>query len=209
MRRAIGLLVMSMFLWPARADEENPWIAKLPPAVAEAKRDGTPPAYLKALDAAWRADRWEAGLDLAQAANEKFPDNPQLRSSICRALWRAGRMLEAERIAERLSPLGDDRVALHMLILIHHSRGEIDKARQASKQLRGLNDLTAADLSYILMAPVGQRGHGDALEIVRKMEELIDPSNGYPEVLLNEATEGLAAFLERPNQPFVRRPRCR
>ena len=54
MRRTIGLLVMSMFLWPARGDEENPWVAKLPAAVAEAKSAGPAAAYLTALDVAWR-----------------------------------------------------------------------------------------------------------------------------------------------------------
>ena len=197
MRCAIGLLLMSMLLWSARADEENPWVAKLPAAVAEARREGTAAAYLKALDAAWRADRWESGLELAEAANAKFPDEQRLRSSICRALWRAGRIIEAERIAERLSSLGDDRVALHMLILIHASRGEFDKARKAGEQLRGLDDLTAADLSYVMTAWTDQPSHKDLLDVVRRIEKTIDPSKGYPETLLGEMTEGLSEFLER------------
>lgn len=197
MRRLIGLLVMTMFLWSARADEENPWVAKLPAAVAEARREGTAAAYLKALDAAWRADRWESGLELAEAANAKFPDEQRLRSSICRALWRAGRIIEAERIAERLSSLGDDRVALHMLILIHSSRGEFDQARKAGERLHGLDGLTAADLSYVMTAWSQEAADKDVLDVVRKIEKRTDPKNGYPETLLTEMVDGVSEFLER------------
>ena len=66
----------------------------------------------------------------------------------------------------------------------------------------------------------------DVLDVVRKIDKTIDPSNGYPEVLLSEMTEGLSEFLERagpaemnrierygsaamPQMPIISLPGCK
>lgn len=193
----LTLLATAMLLLPAQAQAENPWKARLPDALALARREKSPTAYWIAMDAAWRADDWQAGLELAQEAAEKFADDPRLAGPVARALWRSGRMLDAEAWLPKLAPLTDDPVALRSLIEMRLARGEFDQAGQAADRLARLPDGSAADLSAVMAVRLAANQLDGLAEMVRQIERLSDPANGYPETLLEEAIEGLPEFLDK------------
>ena len=188
-------LVIAMFLFPAGPEPENPWREKVAQAVEKAERGRTIAAYREALDITYRADDWHAALKLARAANAEYPNNQTLLGRIVRALWRGGRIDEAERVIDTIPSYTNDRVAIAIMIEVNLARGDYEKAAAAAQRLEKLGPKTALEHYYLLSERLVQ----DRLEGLPKMLEeaadLVNPDNGYPEIFLEEALEGLPEFF--------------
>lgn len=179
---------------------ENPWIEKAPAIIARAESAAEPKALIDGLDAAWRADDWQAGRRLANKAVElKEPADPKfaLRGRAARALWRAGDVRQAEQIVDRIEIGSADNVALNMAIVVEIARGNDRKAFAAADLLGKQANLTAVDLSYIVGAGFARNRFEDLVPLIRRMEKLVDPKNGYPETFLAEELEGTVEFLQK------------
>lgn len=190
------LAFVMLFFVPASADTENPWKEKVPAAVAKAERLETVTALETALDVTWKADAWQDGLKLARRALAKPAVLDELRGRVVRALWRAGRLLEAEELALGIPSDTTDRVSLRVLIEMHMASGRIAEATALARRLETRRPLTAEDL-YVIFAVRFARGELDGMaDRLRQAEKLTDPAHGYPETYVAEAIEGLAAFLD-------------
>jgi len=189
-------LAAFFFLPAGRQPVENPWKDKVSGAIERASRSGTRQAFLEALQTAWRADDWEAGLSLAQRACEKFPEAPELRAAAARAFWRAGRLAEAEELAATLPPDTADPIAIRIHLTVHLARGETEQAQRHAEQLDRLKPRTAENLYYLIAArsALGQLGGLSAL--IREAQALCDPANGYPELFIRDQLQGVAEFLD-------------
>jgi len=186
---------MFMLFVPGCQQPDNPWKEKVPAAVERAERDHSVAAFREALDTTWRADDWQAGLKLAEQALKKKTLAQELQPRIIRALWRAGRLLQAEELASDLPTPTDDRVALRVLIEIHLARGQLERALELAAHLETLPTLTAEDLYHVFAARfTGDRLDGLA-DLLRRAERLTDPRHGYPETFVGEAIDGVAEFL--------------
>ena len=190
------VVLIAMFIVHAGEKPENPWIDQLIPAVENARKARTVSTYRTALEAAWRADDWQVGLELAREALQKWPAASKLHGPVARAFWRAGYIIDAERAVARISGQREDRVALQMLITVHLASGRHAPARQAAELLETLKPATAEDLFYI----IGLRAAFNQLDglgkLIRRAEKLVDPSHGYPEIYIQEQLEGLAEFFD-------------
>lgn len=174
----------------------NPWREKVGPAVESARRLGRAGAYLQALDAAWRADDWQVGRELAREALEKFAGDPRLRAPAARALWRAGDVHGAERLAARLPHDAKDPLTLRVLISVNLARGDEDAAGRAAARLEALPPRTAEDWFHVIAARWALNRLDDVAPLVRRAQRLIDADNGYPEMHLGEQLDGLAEFFD-------------
>lgn len=188
--------VMVMLWLPPAPAEENPWKAKVADAVQRAEADSSPAALREAFDTVWRADDWLAGLHLATRVLGEPRRVDELRPLIVRALWRAGRIEQAEELAAPLDAATADRVTLRVLIEMHLARGDVEKAERWADRLCGLDALTAEDLYLIFAARFSAQRLADLPALLRRAERLTDARHGYPETHLSEAIEGLADFLE-------------
>ena len=189
-------LVIAMFLFPAGPEPENPWLEKVAEAVEKAERGRTIAAYREALDITYRADDWRAALKLAHAAYEEYPNNQTLLGRIARAMWRGGRIDEAERIIDTVPAHSNERVAITIMIELNLARGEYEKAAAAAKRLEKIGPKTALEHYHLLsMRLVDDRMEG-LPELLKNATSLVDPDNGYPEIFLEEALEGLPEFFE-------------
>lgn len=189
-------LCVTMLLLTTGDEPENPWKAKVPGALQRAESLGTVAAFAEALDVTWRADDWRASLDLARRVLRAHPDEDRLRGRVIRALWRAGRLEQAEQLAALVPPVSNDPVALRALLTIYLARGELEPARQRAAQLEQLGTEEAEDL-YALFAVRHMLDEWKNLpQLLRKLEQRVDAAHGYPELYLAEAVDGLAVFLE-------------
>jgi hypothetical protein len=190
------LAVAAMVLVPGGDRQQNPWQEKVAPAVAKAKQARTVAAFRDALETAWRADDWQAGIELAREALQKRPNAPELHGPVARAFWRAGYVVEAERIAGKLDAQTSDRVGLAMLITTHLGRGQQAAALAAAGRLEDLPSLTAEDLQHVLLARMAGNRLEGIRRLVRRAQELINPDNGYPEIYLADQLKGLPEFFD-------------
>ena len=220
-----SLAIAMMFFLQGAETKENPWQDKVAPAVERARETGTADALREAMQIAWRADDWQVGLKLAHEALDKHANAPQVYGPAARALWRAGYLAEAERVATRLSPQASDPISLEMLITVNLAKGNREPALAAAENLAKLDGLTAEDLYYIVGARSAANCFGGVGKLIRRIEELIDPDNGYPEMYLQEQLAGAAEFsdaagdeplnqivacgsVEMPPAPLVNLPSC-
>lgn len=188
--------VVAMFLFPAPDDKKNPWTAKVADAVEKAERTGSVEAYETALDATCRADDWQAGLRLARAAREKFPDARQLRGVIARAFWRAGYVRDAEQMIAGVAIDSDDRAALGVRVVSDLARGRNESALRAARRLAARKDAGATDLSFVVAARMATGKYDGLGDLLRRTQRLVDPQNGYPEIYIGEELDGLADFFD-------------
>jgi hypothetical protein len=189
------LLVALMLLFPAGPQAENPWQEKVPAAVARAQSKPTVAALRDAFDVTWRADDWQAAEGLVELARQKHADAPELRGLIVRALWRAGRIADAEAAGKRIPADTSDRVALRMLLELDLARGRTARAEECAARLRKLTPLSAEDLYQIYGAEFASNRLEGLPGLLRQAEKITDPRNGYPETIVGEAIEGVADFL--------------
>jgi hypothetical protein len=190
------LAVAVLFFIVAGEKADNPWRAKLAAALEAAREQQSVVAYRSALETAWRADDWQAGLELATAAIEKHPDAAELVGPATRALWRAGHLDHAARLANRLSADSQERVDLSVLTTISLARGDIDRALATAERLAALDELSAADLLHVLMARATANRFDGLGKLIRMAQERVDPANGYPEIHLADQIKGLAEFFD-------------
>lgn len=188
-------VLTAMFLFPGLQDETNSWVERVQPAIEEAQRAGTPQAYIDALEAAWRADDWAAALRLAEEAEAKFAGSTELAGFTARALWRAGRIEAAERVAQRIPADSRDLAALTTLVTIHLARGEGDQANAVADRLMAL-PRSAMGLFAIIAARSAQQRNEGLVELIREADRLTKKENGYPEVHFAELLDGAAEFFE-------------
>lgn len=186
-----------LLLLPGLPTGESDWPGKLAPALDRAEKEGSTEALLDAFDAAWRADDWRAGLHLAQRVQQQQrPDNPRLDACVVRALWRGGRLADAEAHAARLSDDSNDPVALTTLISLRLAKMQTAAALRAARRLEQLNREVAADWLYVLAAKLTAHETRSLADVVRRAQKLCDPKNGYPETIAGEEFEGFPEFLE-------------
>jgi hypothetical protein len=179
-----------MLLIAGSDQPDNAWKAKVPKEVPRSA------AGLKdALEAAYRADDWQAGLRFAQAALKSHADDAKLRGMIVRALSRAGHLEEAETRAKKIPRDTRDPVALRELIALEAAQGHLDAAGKFADRLESLHAQSAEDLMAVFgIRFATNRLHGLA-DLMRRVEGLLDASHGYPETYFDEAVDGMADFL--------------
>lgn len=205
MRWNLPVMVVAFFLIPAPQETPNPWLERVAPARQRAEQSGSLEAYQEALDVAWRADHWQTGMTLAQAALERHPAAAGLLGPALRALWRAGRISEAERLVDRMPSDTSDRIALTVLCSIHLARGEVDRAVAAAERLESLRPTSASEWAALAAVRLEQSRLDGLAAFVRRAERAADPNNGYPDVLIAESYDGLAEFIEKVGEePFNR-----
>jgi predicted aspartyl protease len=188
--------VIALFLLTDGPPAENPWPAKVPAAVERATAQPAVDHLTQAFDVCWKADDWQAAAKLADLALEKHPDNLTLRGRIVRVLWRAGWMLEAERLAARLPDDTKDPIALRSKATIHLARCEYDAARRIAERLERNPSPTAEDLYVIFAVRVAVSEMAGLADLARQIERVIDAEHGYPEKYIAESLAGLAEFLD-------------
>lgn len=193
-----GLLTAVALLLAPRAEEpKNPWKDRTAAAVASVS--GTPSAKTvrEALDVLRRADAWSEALEIAEMALKRFPEEPTLYGPIARALLRAGRLADAERVALKIGLDSEDREALAVLVGVLSGRGELEKALAAAARLEKLGPTVATQFNSILMARWRANQIDGLPKLARAASKTIDPDGGYPENLISESIEGLADFFEK------------
>ncbi len=189
-------LLTAMLLFPAGSDLDNPWIKKAAPILRESREHPSADNLRKGLDAAWRADDWQAGLAFADLARERFATDASLAGLTLRALWRGGRLAEAEAAAQKFSTETDDRVALVTLVGIHSARADLDAAGRFAARIEALKPQTAEEVNAIFGVRLAQNRLEGAAALVRKATDLAKKENGYPEIYVEESVGGLAEFLD-------------
>lgn len=170
--------------------------ARVAPARAAAEKSRSAPDYLSALEAAWRADDWVAGRALAEQAQAAHPDHAPLLGPVARALWRAGRLSEAEAVAERIKPDAADATALAALAHIALARCDFERAGAAAARLEGLRERSAEELNAVVAVRMARNQLDGLGPLLRELERKTDPKRGYPEDLLGEVLEGALTFFE-------------
>jgi hypothetical protein len=188
-------MVVAMLLFPAGEEPRNPWKDKVSETLEKVAHAPTVATYREAFDVTWRADDWQAALKLTDAARDKFPDEPGLRGMIARALWRAGRIDEAEHVADTINAQTRDPVALTTLIQLRLARCEYKPAAKAARRLQELGPSSATELFYILSVRLAEDQLAGLADMLRETAKRVDPENGYPETYLAEVLDGLPEFF--------------
>jgi tetratricopeptide (TPR) repeat protein len=191
----VAFVLGAMLLLPTGEEPQNPWKDKVPRAVEKAERYPTVETYRDALDIVWRADAWPEGLRLARSALGRYPDEATLRGRIARALWRGGQIHEAEHVADTISKDAEDRVALTALVEIELARGGLDRAAAAARRLEKLGPKSAVELYQVLTLRLAEDRLAGMVPLLRELVQRIDPDNGYPDIYLKEAVDGLPEFF--------------
>jgi hypothetical protein len=209
MPKVCWVMVASMFLIPPIQEPENPWKDKVPATVEKAERSGSVDDLSAALDAAWRADEWQIGLRLAQRALKEHPDEPKLQGMIVRALWRAGRLKDAEDLAAKIPPDTRDRTALTSLVTTYLAHARFERAAAAAERLAACQSPTAVELYQVVAVRFAQNRLAGVAKLLRELERLTDPDNGYPEIYMEEHLDGLAEFFDAVGtEPLNQVPEC-
>lgn len=196
--RLLPACVMLLWLVPAGADDKkNPWIEKLETPLSEARRDPNPDSLLAALDAAWRADDVAAQTELVDLALARAGESERLRGPIVRALWRTGRIEEAEKLAAKITDDSSDPIAVSALINIESSRGNLSRALKLAERIPSLKNATASDRLAAISTEIMADKFSGLADRIRAVGKDIDPANGYPEIFLAEVIDGLPDFVSR------------
>lgn len=186
-----------LFLIAGPEPSQNPWKEKVAAVRAEAEQKQTPTAYREALDTCWRADEWAQAVELAGDALQKHPHDISLLGRATRAMWRAGRLAEAERLAAGLDAEKADPVGLRLLIAMHVARGATQEALRIGRLLERSGDESAETLLRLVGLRLLEHRHEDLAALIRKAEQRIDAANGYPENLAAESISGLSEFFSK------------
>lgn len=195
----ITAALVAMFLVPQltqKPDTDNPWAERLTRALAAVEQQADVTNLTAALDAAYRADDWRAGVKIADLAHEKDLGEALLGMRL-RAYWRAGRIADVLAILPRINLKTADRETLVAAIPALLATGRLEEAIAAADRLDGLKSkLTAADLATLIGVRLEQKQYGAIAPLVRMASKRLNPENGYPESLLEENFSGLAEFFK-------------
>lgn len=192
-----AIWIIALFLLSGGGKSENPWKDKVAGAREAAEKQQTAAAFRDALDTAWRADDWQVGVELAQEALAKHPKDVVLAGRASRAMWRAGRLADAERLAGEIDPEKADAVGLRTRIGIHLARGENAEASRLGKLLERTGDKSAETLLRLVALHFVDQSFNGIGDLIRKAQKEINPDNGYPETLASESVDGLADFFDK------------
>ena len=200
MRLPLTLVLPLMFLLPPLHAEENPWQEEVADAVARARQADSIAAYADALDVTYRADDWRAARELVGQASRRFADAPMLRGRLARALFRAGDMRGAERIAGDIPLDASEPIGLRMVVQTALAQRNATRALDAAKQLERLATPTAEDLMLIFAARQAADTLREPAALLRKAVALSDPAHGYPEIYFADALDGMPEFYDLVGQ---------
>ena len=131
----------------------------MPPSPAP-NATARPDAFADALELALLADDAAACLKLAQGAGAKFssPDS-ELVGLLALGFWRAGRLSDAERVADTIDPDSSDRASVEALLRINLGRGELAQAAEAANELAQVGPLTGPGYGAMISARLAQDQH--------------------------------------------------
>jgi hypothetical protein len=88
-----------------------------------------------------------------------------------------------------------DRVALTALAEIELARGNLERASAAARRLEELGPKSAAELYHVVALRMAEDRLAGIVPLVRALQRRVDPENGYPDIYLQEALEGLPEFF--------------
>ncbi len=185
----VTILMLSLLAAPPVLADD--FALQLRAARADLEQGLTSDRLQAALDAAWHADDWGAGLAFARMLPEVRQPEVALQGRALRALWRAGELAEAAAVADRLPVEIRDRETLSALATLRLGQGRGTEADQLLSRLEDLGPETAFQAYNIVLARM-QRGQTRNLaELTTLAEGLLRPERGYPDALLEEATQGM------------------
>ncbi|MFO0838232.1 MAG: aspartyl protease family protein [Phycisphaerae bacterium] len=176
---------------------ERPWKQRLADALEQLDKAESVSAFRGALEAAYRADDWQAGLRLVRLAREKLADQTAIRGEIARALWRGGRMSEASRLVGALPIESADAVTLRAIAGVALAKGDRQRGKAAVARLAGLPGASGYDLYLKAALPLEEGSVEGVAEGLDRAAKLLDARNGYPEPNVIDATSGLAEFFRQ------------
>jgi hypothetical protein len=172
----IALLLMPLLLETPADTGPAKWADRLKQTTAKFNKQSSASNLRDALDAAWRADDWEAGLRLARLAEEKYAGNRLLAPYVARALWRGGKLLDAEAAAKHIDRDSNDLVALHTRLGIALANAQLDDAAKLAARMAKQPNLSAADYATIAGAKMTMGDLAPLPELARKALALVDPA---------------------------------
>jgi tetratricopeptide (TPR) repeat protein len=151
-----------------------------------------------------RLDRWTEALAEARKAHSRLPHSPRVASAYAEALFRAGRLWEAEPIVE---PLADRPHPPHRALLtLARLRAVSGRSMEAAELIeRALTDSPDDPDVFYWGAEVA----GSRLAASRRLERFVDLAKGADADRLDAARSTLLLFdqlRERPVWVPVRRP---
>ncbi|MBN2446802.1 MAG: aspartyl protease family protein [Phycisphaerae bacterium] len=196
MVRLLAAILVAMFLFQTARAADNPWKDKAGDAVKRAELHHTVPVLEEAFDTVFRADDWQAGQKLVELAQRYHPDEPKLRGHVARMLWRAGRLEDAEKIADQIPVDQADAAGLHIIVETSLGRGLVDRAAAAGARLETLKPPTALNLMEAIAARTAIDKLDGVAELFAHAEQLADAKNGHPEIYYADEIGGLAEFFK-------------
>lgn len=191
-----AILPIALLLGTANGDKPNPWAKKAPEIVEKFQQDPKPATLEAAFDAVYKADNWKQGLMLAKRAQEEFSGNNNLRGRTVRALWRGGKLKEAEEEARKIPADTNEPVALSTLITLRMAHGDEAGALKAAGSLQKHKDLSAADLINIAAGLTRSAKGPELAALLEQAKKLADPEHGYPETYFEDLLEGNSEFYK-------------
>lgn len=175
---------------------QNPWIKKAPELIQRAEKDPSVKTLLAGFDAAWRADDWESGLKLVAATQKLGTGQAKLRGLVARALWRGGKLHEAEAEADKIPADTDDPIALAVLTTIQEARGDHERAAKTAERLTKFKELDVFELVALSYSLEGSGENHRVAELMRRAKAACKPDNGYPDIYIEDIIEGGAEFFD-------------
>ncbi|MEP0846698.1 MAG: aspartyl protease family protein [Phycisphaerae bacterium] len=188
--------IVILMLLQAESLPSEEWKRRAAQSVALAQQAESPAELVEAMDNCWRADAWRDGLEVADLAATRFGQDTTIVARRARALWRAGRLEEAEVL---LAPLADetrDPVALCTLVASALSRGDARRAEALGKRLHTLRPIGATELHSLIAVHLANDSLGGLVPLLRSCEQSADARNGYPETHIAESILGMAQFFQ-------------
>jgi predicted aspartyl protease len=189
--------------------ETNPWIERVEPAIAAAHKSSAIEDVRAAFEATYRADDWQAGLELAEWTARKPRLQKQLVGYMARARHRAGQIFDAEDLIERVQVNKADPVTLEMLIGTHLSRGKFRQAARAARELDTRTPRTTGSLLALMAVTMHKQDIDGMQDLVKEILATAKSENGYPDIYVVEGLDGLDEFLGQiGDEPLnqIRRP---
>ncbi len=171
---------------------------QLADAIRKAETDQTPRAYARALELALAADNWQAGLRLTETADAKFPEpEPELAGVMALGFWRAGRLSDAERVADEIPHDATDEFALLALLQAHFARGDVDTATTIADRLAETDPETPASYQWICRAHLTQGRTAAARAALRRGLAKLKSKQDERQASARAGFAALAALLKK------------
>lgn len=188
--------IVILMLLQAESLPSEEWKRRAAQSLALAEQAESPAELVDAMDNCWRADEWRGGLKVANLAAARFGQDAGIAARRARALWRAGRLEEAEVLLAPLVDESRDPVALCTLVASALSRGDARRAEALGKRLHTLRPIGATELHSLIAVHLATDSLGGLVPLLRSCEQAADARNGYPETYIAETILGMAQFFQ-------------